>query len=114
MGRPQFLQEIGGDGGQAIATTTKGTIETDNYSNGSDFQLSGGETLDPAETIQELTVTRTGDATLQLLLNTVGGDQIDYPHNGGTFVSDKIEIDSIEVQDPGATGESITGVWVGE
>lgn len=113
MGVDQFSQTVRGSGG-ILRTASTGVVETDNYAGGGDYSLSGGDTLNPAAVIQELTVTQIGDKSLKLLLTTTGGDTIDYPHNGGTMVHDKIEIDSVEVQDPNDTGAVIEGVWVGE
>lgn len=113
MGVEQFSQLVAGSGG-TLATSTQGTVETDNYATGGNFSLAGGESLNPAATIQELMVTQVGADSLVLTLTTTGGDTIDFPHAGGTFTSDKLEIDSVEVSDPNATGETVTGVWVGE
>lgn len=111
-GVEQFSQTVRGSGG-VLSTAATGTVETDNYATGGDFSLSGGDELNPAATIQELTVTRI-DKALVLKLHTTGGDTIDYPHQGGTFVHDKVQIDSIEVKDPNSTGATIAGIWVGE
>jgi len=112
-GVDEFSQTVRGNNG-VLATSATGTVETDNYATGGDYELAGGEMLNPAAIIQELTVTKVGDKSLRLLIHTTGGDTIDYPHQGGTFVHDKVQIDSIEVKDPNSTGATIAGIWVGE
>lgn len=112
-GVDEFSQTVRGNNG-VLATSATGTVETDNYDTGNDFSLAGGDSLNPAATIQELTVTKIGDKSLELVLHTTGGNAINYPHQGGTFVHDKLQIDSVEVNDPNATGATVEGVWVGE
>jgi len=112
MGRPQFLQEVGGDSGSPISTSTEGVVETDNYSHGDAFAFDGGDlpqTVEPDEVMQELNVTSSGSDSV-LRITTSGDDTFDLELHGGTGSFDKWEITSFEVRG----SSNVSGGWAGE
>ncbi|WP_058826726.1 hypothetical protein [Haloferax sp. Q22] len=114
MGVEQFSQEVRGSGG-ILATSTQGTVETDNYAHGDAFDFDGSAypyTLNPAETIQELVITTSGNVIARI--TTTGGDTFDLPLASGAGSFDKWEIDSLEFRDPNGTTSRIAGGWAGE
>jgi len=112
MGRPQFLQEVGGDSGSPISTSTEGVVETDNYSHGDAFAFDGDDlpqTVDPVEVIQELNLTLTGGDT-ELEITTTGDDTFVLQMQGTSASFDKWEITEFDV-----LGTSdVAGAWAGE
>ncbi|MFC3476110.1 hypothetical protein [Halobacterium litoreum] len=111
MGVEQFSQLVAGDGG-TLATSTSGTVETDNYTAGAGFDAADGEvTLNPAETIQELGITGCG-ADAVATLSTVGGDDVVVPLRGANVVWDTLEVDSVSITD--SSNDRLTGWWAGE
>lgn len=115
MPSEQFSQPVSGGGGQPVATSTAGTVETDNYPHGDAFEHDGTAypyTVNPAATIQELTIIESGD--MYARITTTGGDTFDLPLRGGHGVWDKWEIDEVEFVDPDGTGAAIAGGWAGE
>lgn len=118
MGRKQFTSAVGGEGGTALATSTTGTVETDNYSSG-DAYAAGGSTgnafpysINPAETMQEITFTAAGNHVVDI--HTTGGDVIPLRMEGSLGVWDKWEVDKLVLRDPKGNGELICGGWAGE
>jgi phage baseplate assembly protein gpV len=115
MGVEQFSQVVAGSNGGPVATSTQGTVQTDNYGNGDAFDYDGSAypySIDPAETIQELTITAAGDIIVRI--TTVDGDTFDLPLAGSVGVWDKWSIDSVEFRDPNGTTARIAGGWAGE
>lgn len=115
MPSEQFSQPVSGGGGTPVATSTAGTVETDNYPNGDAFEDDGSGypvAVNPADTIQELTITTAGDVYARI--TTTGGDTFDLALAGSIGVWDKWEIDSVEFRDPKGTGARIAGGWAGE
>lgn len=113
-GNEQFSSAVRSATASELSVTVGDTVETDNYATGDAFDLAGGESLNPADVIQELIVTDVPSSDLVISITTTGGDTFDFPHRGGTFTLDKLEIDSVDIGDPSGTGESVTGVWAGE
>ncbi|RDZ65875.1 hypothetical protein C5B90_05865 [Haloferax sp. Atlit-12N] len=114
MGVDQFSQEVRGSGG-TLATSTQGTVETDNYAHGDGFDFDGSAypyTLNPAETIQELVLTKTGNIDMEV--TTTGGDTFTIPLAGNVGSFDKWEIDTVTFRDPDATASTLAGGWAGE
>ncbi|WP_410765790.1 hypothetical protein [Haloferax sp. DFSO60] len=114
MGVEQFSQEVRGSGG-ILATSTQGTVETDNYAHGDAFDFDGSAypySLNPAETIQELIITTAGDIVAHI--TTTGGDTFDFPLAGSVVAVDKWEIDTVEFRDPNGTAARLAGGWAGE
>lgn len=112
----QNVQKVGGSSG-TLATTTEGTVETDNYDDAGVISASGAQyplTVNPAATIQELIITELGPAIVADI-DTVGGNSVtDVPLNGRTLAMDTLSIDAITFRDPQGTGDAVEGLWVGE
>lgn len=98
-----------------LTTSTSGVVQTDNYEEGGAFDYNGTAypyTVDPAETIEELVITTSGDIVARI--TTTSGTTFDLPLAGGSGTFDKWSIDVVEFQDPNATGDRIAGGWAGE
>lgn len=114
MGVEQFSQTVRGSGG-TLRTAATGVMETDNYSHGGAFDEDGTTypvEINPAETIQELTITQAGDVDAEI--TTTGGDTFALRLHGGVGVWDKWEIDSVTFRDPRGTNATVSGAWAGE
>lgn len=114
MGVEQFNQTVRGQGG-TLRTNASGVIETDNYPNGDAFSFDGTAypyTVNPAETIQELIITRSADVVARI--TTTGGDTFDIELAGSLPSFNFWEIDQVEFRDPDLTGAAIAGGWAGE
>jgi len=116
MPRRQWVQGVGGGGGEPISTNARGVIQTDNYPSGGEIKSSTDSypiEVNPAETIQELNVTQHSDA-LVVEVHTTGGDVFEA-FAGGTLGSrDKWEIDKVVVSDPDSSGATFSAEWAGE
>lgn len=115
MPSEQFSQAVRGAGAQPLATTTNGTVQTDNYEAGAAYDFDGSAypyQVNPAETIQELLVTRSADVVARI--TTIQGDTFDFELAGTTGSFEGWEIDQIEFQDPNGTAARISGGWAGE
>lgn len=115
MPSEEFSQAVRGSSAEPISTNATGTMETDNYEHGGAYSFDGSAypySVNPAETIQELWVTRSADVVARI--TTTGGDTFDLELAGRPIVSDKWEIDSVEFRDPNGTTDSISGGYAGE
>lgn len=118
MASEQFAQPVRGSGGTAIQTNARGTMETDNYSNGGAYAAGGGTgnafpfPVNPAETMQEITFTAASSHVVEV--HTTGGDVFDLRMEGSLGVWDKWEVDKLVFKDPKGTGDLICGGWAGE
>jgi hypothetical protein len=114
MGVPEHEQTVRGSNG-TLRTNASGVIQTDNYAHGAAFDFDGSTypySLNPAETIQELNITASGDIIARI--TTTGSDTFDLPLASASASFGKWEIDSVEFRDPHATGARIAGGWAGE
>lgn len=115
MPAEQFSTPMRGSSGGTLATTSAGTMKTDNYGGGDGFDFDGSGypyTLNPAETIQELLVTESADVVARI--TTIQGDTFDLPLVGAVGSFEGWEIDSVEFRDPNGTAARIAGGWSGE
>jgi len=117
MGQQQHASTVQGTNG-VLQTAATGTMETDNYAHGDDFEA-GGSTgnsfpfaINPAETMQELTFTNASSHVVEI--HTTGGDVINLRLEGNVGVWDKWETDKLVLTDPNGTGDLICGGWAGE
>jgi hypothetical protein len=107
MGRQQFT----------LPVKSSGTLETQSettYPQGGDFNKDGSAypyTLNPAETIQELILTKIGD--IELTVTTSGGDTIVVDVDSAA-VFNRWEIASVQFSDPNATSAQLAASWAGE
>lgn len=115
MASEQFSVPVRGAGAEPLATTTNGTVQTDNYQAGEAFDFDGSAypySLNPAETIQELLITDAADVIARI--TTIQGDTFDFPLAGTTGSFEGWEIDSVEFRDPNTTTARVSGGWAGE
>lgn len=115
MPSEQHSRAVRGSGAAPIGVAQTGSLETNDYDYGSAFEFDGSAfpyTVDPAETIHELTITDSG--AVYARITTTGGDVFDLPLNGGTGTFDRWNIDSVEFRDPDNTSASVAGGWAGE
>lgn len=108
----QNEQTVRGSGG-TLSTTTRGTVETDNYAEGGAFDVAATDTptqidLGDAVAAQQIVITASDNDTV-LSMTLSGGDVVDLPLNGGTGSFDKWECNSITVK-----GGAAAGGWAGE
>jgi hypothetical protein len=115
MPSEQFSQAVRGSGAEPISTNTNGTVQTDNYQNGGTFEYDGSAypySLNPAETIQQLSFTESGGVYARI--TTIQGETFDLALNGTVGSWEGWEIDSVEFRDPDATAAALAGGWAGE
>jgi len=115
MPAEEFSTPVRGSGGQPVATTTNGTVQTDNYQAGDAFDFDGSAypyVLNPAETIQELAITASDDIVAHI--TTIQGDVFDLPLAGTVGSWEGWEIDEVEFRDPNGTAARVAGGWAGE
>ncbi len=112
MGGPEHVQKVGGSAGEAVQTSAKGSVETDNYPTGGGFSFSGGnlpQTVDPPENIEEWVLTKTGtDTTVDV--TTEDGTTFTLNLNGTTGAFDKWTVTSLEFKGT----SDVDGGWAGE
>lgn len=114
MASEQFSQAVRGSSAEPVSVGQTGSLETNDYDNGDGFDASGGElpkSVNPAETIHELTFTVTPDDGVATI-TTVSGDTFDLPLAGGTGSFNRWNIDKVVLKSPG--GGRIAGGWAGE
>lgn len=107
MGRPQFTMPVQNSQGNELDTSTT-------YPNGGDFNKAGGTypyTLNPAETIQELVVTKVGD--IEMDITTTGGQVVTVDLDSPA-VFNRWEIDSVDFRDPNNTSAQLAASWAGK
>lgn len=111
----QFSQAVRGDSGEPISVGSTGSLETNEYGQGtavtdSSYPIS----INPAFTIEEvLAFALPADKVVNLTLsngNTINGIETDGP--GWTL--NTLEIDSLEVTDPEASGGDTSLVVIGD
>lgn len=120
MGSEEFARPVRGSGGRAISTTQSSAFEVDNYAEGASFSVdtAAGDsyplTVDPAETIQYLTILETG-TDINIEMTTKTGTVIGpVPLRGVALEEGATEIDSFKLTDPDGTGADTYGYWRGE
>ena len=115
MGSQQFSTAVRGSAGDPINVSGTGSLETNDYDQGAAFDYDGSAypySLNPAETIDSLIITETGDIVARI--TTVSEAQFDLPLAGGSGVIDDYNIDTVEFRDPNGTTARIAGGWAGE
>ena len=115
MGSQQFSQAVRGGAAEPVGVSGVGSLETDDYDYGDAFDVDGSAypyLINPAETIQQLVITESGDVDARITTN--GGDTFDLRLRGGTGAFDRWNIDSIEFRDPRGTAAALSGGWAGE
>jgi hypothetical protein len=115
MASEQFSQAVRGSGGQPIATSAIGSIDTNDYGSGGGYDEDGSSypySLNPAETIKELGF-QIVDAEILVTITTVEGDVVEIPvASPSTY--DRWDIDSVEITDPNGNTPRIAYWWAGE
>lgn len=115
MGSEQFSQAVRGSSAEPVGVAQTGSLETNDYDYGDAFDFDGSAypySINPAETIHELSITTSGDIIARITTN--GGDTFDLPLAGGTGTWDRWNIDSVEFRDPKGKTTRIAGGWAGE
>lgn len=117
MGSQQGSQAIRGSSAEPVGVSQTGSIETNDYDHGSEFDVEGTgaypHTINPAETIDELLIMTSG-TKIVASITTTGGDVIDLPLVGGEGSIDSYNIDEVTLKDPDGTGDRTAGGWAGE
>jgi len=115
MGSEQFSQAVRGSGGQPIATSAIGSIDTNDYPEGDSGDQNGSAypyLINPAETIKEFAFAIV-DAEISATITTTSGTSFSVPIASPTVV-DRWDIDSVELTDPNASGARVAWWWAGE
>ncbi|WP_336359052.1 hypothetical protein [Haloarcula sp. CGMCC 1.6347] len=115
MASEQFSQAVRGSSAQPVSVGQTGSLETNDYDNGSGFEHDGTNypySENPAETIHELILTEAGDIDMEI--TTVGGDTFTVRLSGSTGVFNRWNIDEVTFKDPRGTAAPVFGGWAGE
>jgi hypothetical protein len=115
MASEQFSQAVRGSGGQPIATSAIGSIDTNDYAEGDAGDEDGSSypySINPAETIKEFAFAIVG-AEIEAVVTTTSGTSFTVPIASPTVV-DRWDIDSVELQDPSGNAARIAWWWAGE
>jgi len=115
MASEQFSQAVRGSGGQPIATSAIGSIDTNDYQAGDAGDEDGSSypyAINPAETIKEFAFAIV-NAEIAAKITTIGGDVFTVPIASPTVV-DRWDIDSVELQDPKGKAARVAWWWAGE
>lgn len=114
-GRKEFTYPVGGSGDSPISTTQTEAFEVDNYREGDSVATTAYPiNIDPAFIIQHLAIFAIpSDKTLDLV--TSSGTTINgVEPEGATAYIDGLEIDSVTVNDPAASGGKTSMLYIGE
>lgn len=112
---PREVVRAAGRNGEAVATTVKGSIETDNYSRGEGFDFDGSAypySLDVGFGVEVLQITTAGDVVADVTTDT--GDVVEVPLAGGSGVIDFLSISSVTFRDPNGTSARVAGLLGGD
>jgi hypothetical protein len=104
-----------GSGSDPIQTTGRGSMETNNYSEGDAFDFDGSAypyTVNPAFVIRELNITASDNVVARI--STTSGTTFDFPLASRVGAWDHWDIDSVEFRDPDGTAARIAGGVAGE
>ena len=117
MAAEQFSAPVRGAAGQPLATTTAGSIQTDNYPSGGGFDYDG--TAYPyvieatsVNAIQEVMLTEAGN--IEMEVDTVQGENFSVPLKSTVGRWQIWEIQTVTFSDPDGTGAELAGAWGGE
>lgn len=115
MGSEQFSQAVRGSTGAPLDVSTRDSIETDEYGDATPVVSSTYPiSIDPAFLIEEILVfTMPSDKTIDLTLDdgtAVNGIEL----RGATMVLNTLEVDSITINDPDASGGDTSLLVVGD
>jgi len=115
MASEQFSQAVRGSGGQPIATSTIGSIDTNDYASGDAADEDGSAfpyVINPAEVIKEFGLQSVGDE-IDMIVTTTGGDTFTVSVSTPS-VYNRWDIDSVELADPNGTNARVVWWWAGE
>lgn len=115
MGSEQFSQAVRGSGGQPVATSAIGSLDTNDYPEGDASDEDGTTypvTINPAETIKEIGF-QIVDGEIAIDVTTVSGTTFTVPV-ASPSVYDKWDIDEITLRDPDNNGGRVAWWWAGE
>lgn len=115
MGKQEFATPVRGSGAEPIQTNAKGSIETNNYTDGA---VASGSTYplskNPGFIVQHMVVTENpGGKTLDLTLSD-GSTITGIPLGKGNLVVTALEVDSLTVNDANASGGTTSILLMGD
>lgn len=115
VGYQELGRQVSGSQGTPVNTSMDGSIETNNYDEGLEFEETGGAypyTIDPAFQGEYINLTDSGDIIMEV--HTISGDVVSIPLKGATGDIPVFSHDKLVFKDPNGTGTSIAGFIAGE